>query len=309
MNHSLKALVVGSEGNIGKPLVEHLFSKGYEVREMDIKPGWRENYFVVDINHPVDMLPAFDWKPDVVFMLSAMVSRVTCEQAGSLAVATNLEGLNNVLELSKRAGARVVYFSTSEVYGPNLEVMDETDSNPEPNNRYGLTKWLGEKLVEYEARTHGLRAVTLRPFMMYDENEDLGDHRSAMIRFALNLASGQPIEVHRGGARGWLHVSDAVTLIERAAHLDDYSVINIGNGDVRPIEDLAEMIRSELDADPALVIHRDLPERMTLKKNPTLERQTALLGHVPQISLEEGVKKVCRKITQVLESQAVKEAG
>ena len=99
--------------------------------------------------------------------------------------------------------------------------MDEGISNPRPNNRYGLSKLLGEQLVEYEVRTHGLEAVVLRPFMMYDENEDLGDHRSAMIRFSSELALGRPIEVHRGSGRSWLHVTDAVRAIEAAARLLD----------------------------------------------------------------------------------------
>src|SRR5690349_17397424 len=164
-----KALVLGSEGNIGMPLVKHLRAGGVEVLESDIKPGWREGFLMADINHPVDLLPAFDWQPDVVFLLSAMVSRVTCEQASSLAIATNLGGINNVLQLAKRAGAKVVFFSTSEVYGPGLDSMDEAASNPQPNNRYGLSKLLGEQLVEYEVRSHGLRAVSVRPFMIYDE--------------------------------------------------------------------------------------------------------------------------------------------
>ena len=66
--------------------------------------------------------------------------------------------------------------------------MDEEISDPQPNNRYGLSKLLGEQLVEYEVRTNNLKAVSLRPFMMYDENEDLGDHRSAMIRFASSFS-------------------------------------------------------------------------------------------------------------------------
>jgi nucleoside-diphosphate-sugar epimerase len=78
--------------------------------------------------------------------------------------------------------------------------MDEVATVPRPNNRYGLTKLLGEQLVDYEVAQHGLRAVTLRPFMIYDENEDFGDHRSAMIRFAHDLARGRPIQVHRGSA-------------------------------------------------------------------------------------------------------------
>jgi nucleoside-diphosphate-sugar epimerase len=295
-----RALIIGSEGNIGKPLVKYLRANGYEVLEADLKPGHRPNYLMVDITHPVDMLDAFDWKPDVVFMLSAMVSRVTCEQAGSLAISTNLTGLQNVLTLSKRVGARTVFFSTSEVYGPDCNPMDEALSNPKPNNRYGLSKLLGEQLVEYEVRQHGLKAVSLRPFMMYDEEEDLGDHRSAMIRFATNLALGKPIEVHKGSERGWMHVSDAVRAIEAASKTDEYAVINIGHHDFRPIEELAEMIRIRLGAPKNLVTERELPTRMTLSKRPTLERMRTILGIEPRISLEEGVDRVCRRVRERL---------
>lgn len=291
-----RALVIGSEGNIGAPLVRHLKASGYAVLETDIRPGWREGYIQTDINHPFDLLPVLDWRPDVVFALSAMVSRVTCEQASSLAVATNLGGLNNMILLARRMDAMFVYFSTSEVYGPDCGVMDERLGDPAPNNRYGLTKLLGEKLVEYEVRHRGLRAVTLRPFMMYDEDEDLGDHRSAMIRFAYNLARGRPIEVHRGSARAWLHVSDAVEAIERAAHLDAYSVINIGSREIVPIADLAERIRVRLGADPGLIVERDLPGQMTAVKNPTLDRMETLLGVAPKVGLDEGLDRVCGRI-------------
>jgi nucleoside-diphosphate-sugar epimerase len=295
-----RALVVGSEGNIGAPLVRHLREHGYEVQEADIRPGVRGGYVMADINHPIDLLPAFDWGPDVVFITSAMVSRVTCEQASGLAIATNLEGVNNVLQLSKRVGAKVVFFSTSEIYGPDAEVMDEAATEPKPNNRYGLSKLLGEYLVEYEVRTYGLQAVTLRPFMIYDEHEDIGEYRSAMIRFASNLAAGRPIEVHRGSARGWLHISDAVRAIEAATHVPEYTAINVGHGDVRPIEELAEMIRSQLDAPNELVNYVDLPERMTLRKVPVLRRQSELLGVEPQVSLEEGVARVCTEMRRRL---------
>jgi nucleoside-diphosphate-sugar epimerase len=291
-----KALVLGSEGNIGVPLVRHLRARGVNVLEADIRPAWRDRYVMADINHPVDLLPAFDWQPDVVFLLSAMVSRVTCEQASGLAVATNLGGVNNVLQLAKRAAARVVFFSTSEVYGPECDPMDERISDPSPNNRYGLSKLLGEQLVEYEVRTHGLKAVVLRPFMVYDENEDLGDHRSAMIRFTSDLALGRPIDVHRGSARSWLHISDAVKAIEAAAALDAYSVINIGHPEVFPIAEMAEMIRATLGAAPDLVRVNELPARMTLVKRPSLDRMRELLGVAPAISLADGVRLVCARV-------------
>lgn len=297
-----KALVLGSEGNIGVPLVTHLRASGVEVFESDIKPAWRDGYLMADINHPVDLLPAFDWRPDVVFLLSAIVSRVTCEQASSLAITTNLGGVNNVLQLAKRCGARVVFFSTSEVYGPGCDPMDERLSDPKPNNRYGLSKLLGEQLVEYETRHHGLKAVVLRPFMVYDENEDFGDHRSAMIRFTADLAMGRPIAVHRGASRSWLHVSDAVRAIEAATRCPDYAVINIGHPDVTPIEQLAEMVRGRLGADRALIRVDEIPPRMTLRKRPTLDRMRDLLGVVPTVTLEDGVARVCARVTERLRS-------
>lgn len=228
-----------------------------------------------------------------------MVSRVTCEQAASLAIDVNLSGTQNVLNLTKRAGARLVYFSTSEVYGPDIENMSE-EGNPRPNNRYGLSKLLSESLIEYEVKQHGLKAVTLRPFMMYDEEEDLGDHRSAMIRFATNLALKKPIEVHEGSARGWFHVSDALRSIEAAAHLDEYSIINIGSPDIRPVSELAELIRKTYGVSKELIQVIDLPSRMTLAKRPTLDRQEKLLGVVPKVSLEEGVERVCARTLQRL---------
>jgi len=108
-----RALVIGAAGNIGAPLVEHLRSTGYAVLEADIRPGWRKDYLMADMTHPLDLLPAFDWAPDVVFLTAAAVGRMTCEQAGSLAITTNLAGVNNVVQLCKRAGAMLVYFSTS----------------------------------------------------------------------------------------------------------------------------------------------------------------------------------------------------
>jgi len=297
-----RALVIGSEGNIGTVLVRYLRQKGYEVMEADIKSGYRDQYIVADINHPIDLLPAFDWRPNVVFLLSAMVSRVTCEQAGSLAITTNLGGINNILQLCKRVNAKTIFFSTSEVYGPECDPMDETISNPFPNNRYGLSKLLGEKLVEYEARNYGLRAVSIRPFMMYDEEEHFGNHRSAMIRFVGNLALKRRIEVHNGSARSWFHASDAVRAIEAAVHLKEYSVINIGHPEVIPMAELAERIRVALGAPRELINYVDIPSRMTSVKRPVLDRQRTLLGVEPIVSLEEGIRRVCKRVPERISS-------
>lgn len=290
----MRVVAVGSEGNIGAPLVEYLRSVGHEVYATDIKPGYRSDYVMADINHPVDLLDVFDWHPDVVFLMAAVVSRVTCEQASSLAITTNLAGVNNVIQLTKRADAKLIFFSTSEVYGPNA-LMDEERTKPQPNNRYGLTKYLGEQLVEYEVRQHGLRAVTVRPFMFYSEKETLGDHRSAMIRFAQNLSIRSSIEVHRGSQRSWMHIDDAVVALERTIYLDQYHVINIGHPEVISTETLARMIQTKLGVSTELIHIVDQPERMTLSKVPELRKQRELLNVDPVIDIVEGVRRVCAR--------------
>lgn len=294
----MRVIVTGAAGNIGKPLVRALEERGNTVLSVDTKPAWRENYLTADIRNAADMLSILDWDPDVIYHLGSMVSRVTCEMAPTTAIETNLVGTQNVIEVAKRTGAKLVNFSTSEVYGNTTQKMRET-LKPQPNNRYGLSKLLAERLVEYEAASNGLRAITLRPFMMYDELEDLGDHRSAMIRFAYNAHMGLPIEVHAGSARGWIHVSDAVRAIVNAGEYEhdnadhNHMIVNIGHPDVRPIMNLAELIIEDLAADPSLLRIIDQPERMTLIKDPLLRRQEEILGVVPEVDLEEGVYRVC----------------
>ena len=295
-----KALVIGSAGNLGGPLARYLETCGYKVIESDIRPGYRSNYLTADINNPLDILPAFDEKPDVVFLLAGIVGRVACEQAASLSIGTNLAGINNIIQMCKRTDSMLVYFSTSEVYGPDCDPMDEAASHPQPNNRYGLEKLLGEKLVEYEVQHHNLKAVSIRPCMIYSENEDFGDHRSAMIRFAYHLARGEQIQVHRGSLRGWMHVSDLVRATEAAAHVDEYMAINVGHPDIRPIEELAEMIRSRLGAPKSLVVEHDLPPQMTSVKRPVLTRQTETLGIECKVSLEEGVDRLIARVNERL---------
>lgn len=268
---------------------------GHDVLEVDARQGYRDGYLTADIRNAADLLPILAFQPDVIFHLASMVSRVTCESAPVLSVDVNLAGLQNIIEIAKATSARLVYFSTSEVYGDTDLQMRET-MECAPNNRYGLTKLLGERLVEYEAGRYGLQAVTLRPFMMYDEHEETGDHRSAMIRFAHDLANRRPICVHKCSARGWLHVSDAVRAIMAAAEVDEYMVINIGHPDIRPISELAEMIRVELKAPRELVTEVDQPGHMTLVKNPLLKRQESILGVTPVVTLEWGVRLVCEKM-------------
>lgn len=294
----MKILAIGSEGNVGTELVKYLEKKKHNVFQCDHQPGWRPKYFQADINLPLDLMNVFDeTKPEVVYHMAAMVSRSTCEASPSLTVSTNLVGLQNVIELCKKHKAKLIYFSTSEVYGNQHGNLDEEETLPMPNNRYGLTKYLGEKLIEYEVRQHGLTAQTVRPFMFYHEDETRGDHRSAMIRFIEHLSKDEPIEVHLGSERAWLHLNDGVRALEKLLFInDDYSVFNIGHNDFVKTEELAKIIANKLGKDlNKLAKYVELPKRMTLVKRPNLEKMNNILGIEPKVNIEEGIERVIKK--------------
>lgn len=288
----MKILVTGSEGNIGKKLVLYLKEKGHEVFRVDIKQGWGDDYKVADITKVGELERVFrDFKPEACFHLAAMVSRITCESSPYLTIDTNISGTNNIAQLCKEYDCKLVSFSTSEVYGNQEETMAE-HIECHPNNIYGLSKYLAEEIVKYEVG-NGLKAIIVRPFMIYDEEEDRGVHRSAMIRFAESLLKKETITIHKGSSRGWLHIKDAVVLFEKCIYINSFHIINIGHPNNISIYDLATRMCNIIGISPNTLIRvESLPKKMTLVKNPSLIKQEQLLDFYPKIDVNEGLKKV-----------------
>ena len=287
----MKILVTGSEGNIGKQLVPYLIECGHDVYCIDIKQRFHDSYMLADITNPVDLVEVFNkFKPEVVYHLAAMVSRITCEKSPALCITTNITGTNNIIQLCKNYNSKIIYFSTSEIYGNIGGLLSEDRKDVEPNNIYGLSKYLGEKLINYEVKNNGLKAITVRPFMFYDEYETMGVHRSAMIRFIENLIRGNKITVHKGSERSWMHIKDAVIILEKLAHINEFHIVNIGNSEVIRTEVLAHKICDRLGLRYTdYVIENELPEKMTLNKYPDLTVQYKLTGHINTVDLDTGI--------------------
>lgn len=294
----MKILVIGSEGNIGRPLVKYLRNCGHRVICADITNKYCTDYLQTDIVHPNDLYPlVIKEKPEVIYNLAAMVSRVTCEASPHMTIDRNLGGTNNVIQLAKIVRAKLIVFSTSEVYGNQGGLQSEESASLHPNNRYALSKLLCEELTKYEVEYCGLDAVIVRPFMFYHEQEDIGSHRSAMIRFAHDLYHHRKIELHKGSKRSWLHMEDAVIALEKAIHLKAFSIINIAHPDVIETATLAHMFCRIYDVDYETYVHEiPLPHQMTLEKIPDIKRQRDLLGFEPKIDIEEGVRRVAARI-------------
>jgi nucleoside-diphosphate-sugar epimerase len=294
----MKIIVIGSEGNIGTKLVAYLQKCGHDILRSDIIQHYAKDYVQTDIISLLDLYDAaYKFKPEVIYHLAAMVSRVTCEATPHLTIDTNLSGTNNVAQLCKTVGAKMINFSTSEIYGNLSGLMSEDRVDIAPNNRYGLTKLLAEKIVEYEVNNHGLKAAIVRPFMFYDEAETMGDHRSAMIRFAEGLLNKKKIHVHKNSKRAWLHMDDAVVALEKFINLDKFYAINIGHPKVIETEYIARYMCDKIGVEFEKYVELDvLPERMTLEKYPDLTRQKELLDFEPKISIERGIERVINKV-------------
>jgi len=294
----MRVLVTGSEGNIGSKLIPYLESVGHTVFCVDIQQKFRENYIISDVTNPIDMVKVVNgFKPEVIIHMAAMVSRITCEKSPNMSVDVNLNGLNNIIELCKLFDSKLIYFSTSEIYGDIGGELFEDRNDISPNNIYGLTKYLGEKIVEHNVNYHKLKAVTVRPFMFYDEDESFGENRSAMIRFAENLLMDEKIQVHKNAKRSWLHISDAVVLIEKTFYLDNYQTINLANSEIVDMEVFANKMCNILGKDYiALCDVIEQPIQMTLEKIPSTLKMDKLLGYKPKIDIDKGLRLVIDQV-------------
>ncbi len=294
----MKILVIGSEGNIGRHLVRYLKGCGHHVLCADIKNKYGPDYFQTDIVHPNDLYPiTLKERPEVIYNLAAMVSRVTCEASPHMTIDRNLGGTNNVIQLAKLVDAKLIVFSTSEVYGNQGGIQSEESTSLKPNNRYALSKLLCEELTKYEVEYGGLRAVIVRPFMFYHEDEEIGSHRSAMIRFADDLYHYRRIKLHKGSKRSWLHMDDAVVALERVIYLKEFAILNIAHPRVIEMEYLARLFCEIYGRDYDTYVEEvHLPPQMTLEKIPDVRRQREWLGFTPKIDVEEGAWRVAARI-------------
>lgn len=295
-----RVLITGSEGNVGSELVPYLESQGHEVLCLDIVQKYRDNYILCDIMNLADAEAEISkFKPEIVFHLAAMVSRITCEKSLSMATGINMLGTSNIIQLCKRHNAKLINFSTSEVYG-NQNVLLEEDIIPTPNNIYGITKLWAEQLVAYEGEHSGLRYINVRPFMMYSELENMGENRSAMIRFAEAVVTGTPFEVHKDAKRSWLHMSDAVVIYERLMHVEGNHLVNIGNSDFIDIEKMAEFMCDYVGQKHSLIQVTELPNKMTLTKLASFNKMKELTKYTPQLKQHDGMSRVIERVKQVL---------
>jgi nucleoside-diphosphate-sugar epimerase len=206
----------------------------------------------------------------------------------------------NVARACAAAGARLVYCSTSEVYGDQGNDSC-VEGGPEvlPHGIYGLSKRWGEEAARLYAPEH-LQIVRLS--MPYGPGLPAGRGRAALINFLWNAAHAKELTVHRGGKRCWCWIGDTVrgfrTVIEtgeRALCARDSErgegVYNIGRDDNETeMVRVAEMACDLVGASRALIREVDPPGRQTVVKRLATAKLRGL-GWSPQVALAGGMAR------------------
>ena len=295
----MKYVVVGGAGFIGSNIVDKLVEQNHEVVVIDnLSTGKRENINpkvrleYMDISDPKQdkNITEVMKGADSVFLLAAK-ARVQPSIENPVEYETNNTiGTLNVLKCASDAGVRrVVYSASSSAYG-NTDKLPSVESDPvNPLSPYGAQKYYGEVMCKMFSEVYGLETVSLRYFNIYGERQNVGGAYAMVIGiFVDQLLNGKPMTIRGDGEqrRDFTYVGDVVNaniLASQSENVGNGEVINIGNGDNRSINDIADMIGGDkVNVDPVI------EPKATLANNSKAEE---LLGWKPTQNIEDWIPK------------------
>ena len=316
-------LVTGGAGFIGSHLVDRLLDEGATVTVLDnMSTGRRANLAHRSGEPHLQIVEGTILDPAVVdaqiarhplvFHLAAAVGvrHIVDDPLGS--VLTNVRGTEHVLAAAHASGARVVFASTSEVYGRSQAVPFREDSErvlgPTWVDRwsYSTAKALDEHLAFAYAK-RGLRVSIVRYFNSYGPRIDERGYGSVIARFASQALRGQPITVHGEGTqtRCFTFVGDTVRGTLIAARVDEAisQVFNIGSSYEVSIIDLARRIKELLGSSAPIQFvpyESYYPQGFqdTLRRVPDVTRAAEVLGFRTEVDLPTGLERTlawCRE--------------
>ena len=293
----MKYVVVGGAGFIGSNIVDKLVEQNHEVVIIDnLSTGKMENvnprasveYIDICNENECSAMVEIMSGADALFLLAAKARvQPSIENPVEYEI-NNTIGTLNVLKCASDAGVRrVVYSASSSAYG-NTEKLPSKESDPiNPLSPYGAQKYYGEVMCKMFSEVYGLETVSLRYFNIYGERQNVGGAYARVIGiFADQKLRGEVMTINGDGEqrREFTYVGDVVNaniLASQSENVGNGEVINIGNGDNRSINDIADMIGGER-------IHREpvIEPKETLADNSLAEK---LLGWKPTQNIEDWV--------------------
>jgi nucleoside-diphosphate-sugar epimerase len=300
-----RALVTGGGGFIGSHLVERLCRDGLDVRVLDnFATGRREN--LTGLGHEFELvegdLQSYERVHnavsgcETVFHIGALPSVPRSIQDPLTSNASNVVGTLNVLLASRDAGVRrVVYASSSSVYGESADLPKREEMSPLPIAPYPVAKLAGEGYCRAFTRVYGLETVALRYFNVFGPRQDpLSEYAAVIPRFIAAFLEDERPVVHGDGeqSRDFTYVDNAIEATVLAADAPGVAgrTFNVACGERTTLNELLDELRrltgKEIDA--AYVDSRpgDVPHSLA-----DISAAREALGYEPTVDARSGLGK------------------
>lgn len=300
-----KVIITGGAGFIGSHLAQELNDQGYHVTILDdLSTGKLEN--IVELlnkdnvefvkGNITDLTLLRKQFNDIQYVFhQAALARVPRSVEDPLtANEVNIRGTLNVLVAAKEKKVRkVIYASSSSIYGDSLTLPQKEDMLPNPLSPYALTKLTGEYYCNIFRQIYGLATVSLRYFNVYGSRQDPHSQYATVVPAFIGRMSRnqQPIIFGDGEqSRDFTFIRDVVWANILAAENDAEGTYNIGSGNNTTINRLAEIIGNLMRRDLKPVHQKPRPgdPRHTLADISNAKG----FGYIPKWKLEDGLKEI-----------------
>jgi len=303
-------LVTGGGGFIGSNLVRALLDRGDSVRVLDnFSTGNRANLDGLDVEVVEGELRSYERVHaavrgvETVFHLGALGSVPRSVQDPLTSSAVNVEGTLNVLLAARDEGVRrVVYSSSSSVYGTRRELPVHESSPPDPISPYGVAKLAAERYcVSFSRVYESFETVVLRYFNVFGPRQSPFSQYAAVIPlFVTAIAEDRPITIYGDGeqSRDFTYVANVVeaTMLAADAAGANGQVFNVAAGSPGSVNAVADTIGRILGKP---VEKRFEPERPGDIRDSWADIGAAheVLGFAPRVDLEEGLRRTVHALT------------
>lgn len=291
-----KILVTGGLGAIGAPLTEELEERGHDVWVADLPWSERTKYYRCDVSEYRQLERIFEEQEfDFVYHLAAEFGRKNGEDFYETMWKSNAIGTKHILRLQAEHGFRLIFSSSSEVYGDYPDTMEEhvpLEETPRQLNDYAISKWVNEQQIMNAADRWGNETVRVRFFNTYGPGEKFSEYRSVICKFCYHALHDEPYHVYENHHRSFTYIGDTVhTLANIVDNFNPGEVYNIAGEEYYDIKELSDLILDYLDKSDDKVEYRGIEEHNTLDKKASVEKAKRDLNHEARVSLEEGLPK------------------
>jgi UDP-glucose 4-epimerase len=305
----MKALVTGGGGFIGSNLVRGLLERGDDVRVLDnFSTGNRANLTGLDIEVVEGELRSYERvhnairDVEVVFHLGALGSVPRSVQDPLTSNAVNVDGTLNVLLAARDQGVRrVVFSSSSSVYGSSTELPCTEAMPPDPISPYGVAKLAAERYcVSFSRVYESFETVVLRYFNVFGPRQSPSSQYAAVVPlFITAIANGDPITIFGDGlqSRDFTYVANVVDATMRAADVQAANgrIFNVAAGSPASVMTVADSIGRILGKEPIKQFAERRPGDIRDSWADVGEAKR-VLGYETSVALEEGLRRTAEAL-------------